>query len=291
MKTLRLEDGRTIDYEEWGDPRGAPLISLHGTPGCRLNRPAEEAKLQAAHVHLVTYDRPGYGGSDRCRGRAVADCVGDLEAVANACGFDRFALIGGSGGGPHALAAAAGLGGRVSRALCIVGVAPCDAVDLEFFSGMDPAKVIEFGWALEGEDRLAVELEREAREIGARVAQDPTRMLETYDLPDSDLATLADPRVQQVMRESTGEMFARGVGGWVDDGLAFTRPWGFDLSQISVPVEIRFGDSDVLVPAGHGRWLASHVPGATVTIDTGRGHMPNPDELIRLMVHIARGTA
>src|SRR5438046_3543079 len=109
MPTIRVNDGREVVYAEWGDPEGVAIISLHGTPGCRLNRPPEEEKVRAEGIRLVTYDRPGYGGSDRHHGRRVSDCVGDVEALADALGIERFGVTGGSGGGPHALAVGAGL--------------------------------------------------------------------------------------------------------------------------------------------------------------------------------------
>jgi pimeloyl-ACP methyl ester carboxylesterase len=98
---------------------------------------------------------------------------------------------------------------------------------------------------------------------------------------------LADPRVQTVLRESVAEETRLGVGGWVDDDLAFTKPWGFDVSEIRVPVEVRYGATDVLVPAAHGDWLAANVPGATVQKDTAKGHMSSPDDTIGHLTRLA----
>jgi pimeloyl-ACP methyl ester carboxylesterase len=85
----------------------------------------------------------------------------------------------------------------------------------------------------------------------------------------------------QIIRESTFEEAVNGVGGWVDDDLAFTRPWGFEVSAISVPVLIRYGLTDVLVPAAHGEWLAANVPGCIVEVETSAGHLgENPEEQI-----------
>jgi len=216
-QSIRVPDGRNVAYAEWGDAGGAPVISLHGTPGCRLNRPREDEKLRAAGVRLITYDRPGYGASDRNAGRRVVDCVGDVAAIADALGIERFAVVGGSGGGPHALAVGAGLAERVTRVKCLVSIAPYRVEGLDWFGGMDPGNVTEFGWALQGEAVLAPELEREATEMQERVAVNPSLILEGFDLSDSDVATLADSRVRDVIRESTAEMFSNGVYGWVDD--------------------------------------------------------------------------
>jgi pimeloyl-ACP methyl ester carboxylesterase len=288
-QTVKVADGRAVAYAEWGDPDGAPVIALHGTPGGLLNRTPDEEKIRDLGIHLITYDRAGYGWSHRHRGRRVVDCVGDVEAIANELGLDQFATTGGSGGGPHVLAVAARLGDRVIRANCVVGVAPYGLDDLDFLDGMDPENVKEFGWALEGEERLMAELPKEAADMQARVAEDPAKMLEGFELPEVDLAILADPRVQKVTREATADMFANGVWGWIDDDLAFTWPWGFELSEIKVPVEVRFGADDVLVPAAHGHWLATHVPGATTVIETSGGHMTAPDEAIERLRRLAFG--
>src|SRR5207247_7289403 len=136
---------------------------------------------------------------------------------------------------------------------------------------------------------LTSELTTLEAEERARVLEDPTRLLESFELPDSDKAVLADPRVQVVILESVVEECRRGVGGWVDDDLAFITPWGFDVSELTVPVEVRYGASDVLVPAGHGDWLAENVPNATARKDSGHGHLSTPDEIIGHLSRLAHG--
>jgi pimeloyl-ACP methyl ester carboxylesterase len=288
-RSIQAGDERVLTYAEWGDREGAPVISIHGTPGSRLDRPYDEEEIKDLGIHLITYDRPGYGASDRRQGRRIVDCVSDVADIADELGIERFAVTGGSGGGPHVLAVAARLGDRVTRAQCHVGLAPFGLDDLDFFQGMDPENVRELEWALEGEDRLAVECAREAQEYLLRLAEDPASILENFDLPESDLAILADPRDQEITRQSSAEMFANGLWGWIDDDLAFVQPWGFDVREIDVPVEIRFGADDVLVPASHGHWLGAHVPGARVIKDTGGGHLTSPDDAIERLRQLALG--
>jgi pimeloyl-ACP methyl ester carboxylesterase len=269
-------DGRTLMFAEWGDLDGHPVFTLHGTPGCRLNRHPDGELVRSTGVRVISYDRPGYGGSDRHRGRIVADCVPDVAAIADALGIERFGVWGGSGGGPHALAVAALLPQRVTRAICDVGVAPYEALGEQWTAGMDPENVKEFGWALESEDRLRAELTREDEQIRAMVAVDPSKILDNFDLPDSDKAVLARDDFALLLQETVVEETRNGVWGWVDDDIAFTRPWGFDPATITVPVQVRYGTSDVLVPPGHGEWIARTVPGAEVKLNE-LGHMGDPD--------------
>ena len=173
-----------------------------------------------AGARVITYDRPGYGSSSRDPGRSVVDCVHDVAAIADALGIEQFAVTGGSGGGPHSLAVAARLGVRVVRARCDVGVAPFGVEGVDFFEGMDPLNVAEFSWAIEGEQRLVPELERELREMGERVAQDPSKLLgDNWALDESDRAVLSRPDFAVVIKEAIEDLVVR-VVNWFRFGGA-----------------------------------------------------------------------
>lgn len=276
LLTFELSDGRELAYALWGDRDGFPVFVLHGTPGCRLERWPDEDVYRRLGVLLVTHDRAGYGQSTRHPGRRIVDEVDDVAALADHLGVERFGVTGGSGGGAHSLACAARLPDRIERASCVVGVAPFGAPGLErdaWLDGMDPENIKEFEWAEAGEDTLTPELEKVNAEAMERVKNDPSSVLGDFELSASDRAELQRPERMQVIRESWAEHSVRGVGGWVDDDLAHTHPWGFDVDEITIPVLIRYGATDVLVPPAHGEWLASHVPGCVVKVDDDAGHL------------------
>src|SRR5262249_46303400 len=255
--TTTAHDGRTLAYAVWGDPTGFPVMSLHGTPGCRLDRWPNEDVFRRLGVRFVTHDRAGYGRSDRNPGRTIADEASDVAAVADALGVESFAVSGGSGGGPHALACAALLPDRVTRVTCRVGIAPYGPSGLErddWLAGMDPENVKEFGWAEAGEGVLASELEREQLAMEERVAEDPSNLRGDFELSESDREQLRRPELAGVFRESVVEQAAAGVWGWVDDDLAILRPWGFEVGEITTPTLVWYGRTDVLVPPSHGDW-------------------------------------
>ena len=103
--TAKASDGRTLAFVQRGAPDGVPVIVCHGTPGSRRARHPDPQMYERHGVKMVAYDRPGYGGSDPKIGRSVADAASDIAAIADQLGFDRFAVVGGSGGAPHALGA------------------------------------------------------------------------------------------------------------------------------------------------------------------------------------------
>ena len=278
-QTVRAGDGRTLTFAEWGPSDGFPVFDLHGGPGSRLARFFDEEVYVELGARVITYDRPGYGGSDRKRGRQMADCVADVAVIAEQLDIARFAVTGGSVGGPHCLAVAAGLPERVTRASCVVGLAPFEAAGLDWLAGMDPMNVKEIEWALAGEDVLARELEREAAEMLAQVRSDPSTFLSDWQLSESDRDKLAEREGYEVLRQTIEEAFRRGIWGYVDDTLCIVQPWGFDVSEIRVPTRIVYGRTDVLVPRQHGDWLARNVPEAEAVL-RDEGHMSDRGQLI-----------
>lgn len=288
LRIVTATDGRSLGVAQWGDPDGLPIVSIHGTPGSRFTRPASAEAIRDAGINLITYDRPGYGASDRDAGRQIVDCVGDVEAIIDALGISRFAVTGRSGGGSHALAVAARLPDRVAAAECVVGAGPFDAPGLDWTAGMDAENVEEFGWVSQGEQVLHRELTRVAAADLERLQADPTKILsDNWQLADSDRQVLARTDVQSVLAESMQEAFRTGVWGWVDDDLAFLIHWGFEVSEIRVPVTVRYGRQDVMVPAAHGAWFAEHVPGAHVVIDDEAGHLASPKVALERLINLS----
>jgi pimeloyl-ACP methyl ester carboxylesterase len=126
--------------------------------------------------------------------------------------------------------------------------------------------------------------------MGRRVEENPANLLgDAWEVDEADKAVLSRADVAAVTREATAELVAGGHWGWVDDDLAFITPWGFDVSEIRVPVEVRYGVKDVLVPAAHGAWLGRHVPGARVVVESDEGHLSDPDRLVEQMRWVVSG--
>jgi pimeloyl-ACP methyl ester carboxylesterase len=197
-----------------------------------------------------------------------------VRAVADALGLDRFSIVGGSGGGPHALACAALLGGRLDRVACQSSLAPLGAGGLsraEWLAGMGEEIAAELAWADAGEAVLTSEMTRAQRLMEERIEADPGALLGD-EANDIDVGFLERPETIEAFRRIIPEQAVYGVGGSVDDTLAFVRGWGFDLAGIRVPVLISFGDADTSCPVAHGRFLAAVVPAATVIETTDGGH-------------------
>src|SRR5215470_12086809 len=253
-----------------GPAAGFPLVFRHGTPGAATPVRALERAAHERGLRLVTTSRPGYGDSSRQPGRVVVDVVADTAAVLAAIGAERCLIAGWSGGGPHALACGARLG-AAAAVLVIAGVAPHGAEGLDWTAGMGEENIVEFSAAVHGEDELRSYLLQEREQLKDITAADVASSLETL-LPDVDRAVLTGEFAED-MAASFREAVRVGAEGWLDDDLAFASPWGFGLEEIPVPVMIWHGSADLSVPFSHGQWLASQLPGASVHLEEGEGHL------------------
>lgn len=271
MRSVTTSDGRTLTVREGGDPEGFPILAIAGTPGSSMLYEPHSRDAAERGIRLFSYDRPGYGGSTRQKGRSVADCAQDIAAVCDALGVERFCVWGISGGGPHALAAGALLPERLIAVAVLASTAPYDAEGLDFFEGMGELNVEEFGKIFEGEEAHRASMEKERQDL---LTATPEQLLELWQ-------TLLGPSDREV---ATGELAAflldhmrAGIGpsgdGWIDDAVAFVTPWGFDLASIRVPVQLWQGEQDSFVPYGHGVWLAEHIPGVDARLTAEDGHL------------------
>ena len=275
---IQTPDGRTLAIYEGGELDGAPIFFLNGTPSSGLLYERHVRLAEQTGVHLVAYDRPGYGGSTALRERSVVDAASDVATIADALGIERFALWGVSGGGPHALACAARLTDRLAAVASLAAVAPYEAEGLDWLAGMGESNIHEFALAIEGREALTPYLEAEARTI---IDGDPEVLVEAWSslLTPVDAAACSGELGRYVI-ENVKVAVTEGVEGWLDDDLAFMKPWGFDLSEISVPVLLVHGREDRFVPFAHGEWLAARIPDVEARLTDEDGHLTLLEERI-----------
>ncbi|HTZ91313.1 MAG TPA: alpha/beta hydrolase [Streptosporangiaceae bacterium] len=270
VEHVQLPDGRRLDVRVSGPAGGLPLVFHHGTPGAATPIQALERAAHARGLRLVTTSRPGYGDSTRQPGRSVVDVVADTEAVLAALGADHCLTMGWSGGGPHTLACGARLGAALA-VLVVAGVAPYEADGLDWMAGMGDENVVEFSAALQGEDQLRPYLLEEGEQLRDIRADDIVASMHSL-LPDVDRAALTGEFGEDIAA-AFREAVRTGVDGWLDDDLAFAKPWGFSLAEISAPTMIWQGSADLMVPFAHGQWLAAQLPAVTAHLEEGEGHL------------------
>jgi pimeloyl-ACP methyl ester carboxylesterase len=288
---LTLPDGRELEYLTGGDEDGLPFLYHSGTPGAAVEYAPLSRAAEHAGLRLITSSRPGYGASTpRPDGSAPAmtDDVADSALLLDALGVGEFVTLGWSGGGPRALGCAALLPDRCRAATSLAGVAPADGAGLDFTAGMGPENVRDFDLAARGREALRPVVEQEVAEFAAVTGDDIVAAF--GGLVDEVDAAALTGELAGYLAESFRRAVAQGPVGLLEDNLQVMRPWGFDVTAITVPVSVWQGAHDRMVPFAHGQWLAKAVPGATAHLVDDEGHLSLVLRLDELLVEL-RGLA
>lgn len=270
-EVVRLPEGRRVAIASHGDPQGRPLFLFHGTPGSRLGLHYVDGPAKQRGVRVVCPDRPGVGRSDPHPERTIPGYADDVGALADALGFERFAVLGYSGGAPYALACGARLPERVSAVGIVAGAGPhdrpgsregCSKSDLMLLdlSLRRPllARLTMFGWAKVARFAPSVALKSLAED-----ASEPDRRFLEEGVHERGAA--------EVM-SLFSEVFRQGSSGVVLEYRLYGRPWGFSFEEVSVPVHLWHDEEDLVVPVHHAEDLASRLPDAKLHKLRDTGH-------------------
>jgi pimeloyl-ACP methyl ester carboxylesterase len=266
---IRLADRRVLGYAEYGDPHGNPVFFFHGTPGSRCFRPSDVVTTKLG-VRLICIERPGYGESTFQANRSILDWPHDVIHVADALGIEKFAVAGHSGGGPYALACAKLLPARVSVAAVISGAGPVDAPNATKGMALTNWFGFKFGqyipWSI---GRVLVWL------IYRERCADPARAMdrENGHRPPMDDELIARPEIREVCLLSEREAYRPGITGFAWDVRTITRPWGFALNEMNVPVQLWHGTDDNMTSIHMARYMAETIPNCKFTVYQNEGHL------------------
>jgi pimeloyl-ACP methyl ester carboxylesterase len=260
---VKLSDGRRVDTWHGGDPTGSPVLYFHGTPAARLQAALGDGAAHRAGVRLVTFSRPGYGGSTDAP-TTLSSVARDAVEVAGQMGIERFACLGASGGGPYALATAATHPERVTAVGVVAGIGP--SFELDDGAVHDPAILM----ALHGDVDGAVELNDAA--LASSLTQPPSATADVHGWhPAHRPGSFVSPEILEPWMPGgrPGVPSYRGVSR---DTLAFAVGWDFDLASVVAPVWLWYGDHDRMVPIANGHWLHERLPTSTLVVREGAGH-------------------
>lgn len=265
---LILKDGRALGYAEYGVSTGSPVFHFHGSASSRLEKPASENILAQLDIRFISVDRPGHGLSDFQPDRRLIDWPKDVAQLVDHMGLENFYVTGHSAGGPHALACARELPGRIIAGAVISSVAP--------MSRPTP---------YEGMPILNQILARSARKLPwlTHLARKTTRGMVMQDvekaakqlmasLPDADKELLYEPENVEYMVRSIQEGYCQGHESVAHDDILINSEWGFDVKSIRPRIDIWHGKLDVNVPIHAADYLHEQIPNNRLYDLQDKGH-------------------
>ena len=266
--SFRLPDGRVIGYAEYGDPAGLPVLALHGTPGSRFMFALTDEAARERGLRLIAPERPGYGLSDFRHASSLKDIAADVVALADRLGVQRCAVIGVSGGGPHAVATACAMRDRVTLLALISPVGPvADCADRIKMSSMHELIFLRLGRS----SALCRAFFRTVRFL-LRTAPNFARGLLRRRVPVTDRRVFDRPEVIANLQAAVREGLRQGVDGAVQDLRLFTRSWDLPVAELDVPAVLWQGSEDPIVPPEAAYELARTLPNCRLEVIEEAGH-------------------
>jgi pimeloyl-ACP methyl ester carboxylesterase len=265
---LRLPDGRRLSYAEFGDPHGLPVLAIHGTPGSRFMFGLTDGAARERGLRVIAPDRPGYGHSDYRRSPSLVQSAEDFVSLADELGVDRLAVIGVSGGGPHAIATASAIPDRVALLALVSPVGPVAECRKQvrmsrmhrlIFTrmGRSPQACATFFWSLRS-------MVRWAPGVAYRALQ--------QRVTPADRFVLSGPEVKANLQIAIREGLKPGIKGALQDLRLFCSPWGLTLGEIDVPSVMWQGSDDTIVPPSVAYHLAAQLPNCRLDVIQEAGH-------------------
>ncbi|TIL44419.1 alpha/beta hydrolase [Mesorhizobium sp.] len=266
---VSMSEGRTVRGYEIG-PLDVPLVvGIHGTPSTGLGHIVNYAASGAFFCRLVTFDRQGYGGSTPTPGRKVHDIVPVVDAILDHLSVGSAAIYGHSGGGLLALATAALLPKRISKAACVVGNGPSFGPGgFDYTQGSSPLMCEEMI-----EARKGPEASRDCyKRIPARL-NDPEFEKQVWSDNDIRIRRLLASLREKIEQElALPESPHSEEDAYVDDIQSWLAPLGFEFGSITVPTRIFHGSKDLMVAQHHSEWLQTQIPNASLKVFRHYGH-------------------
>jgi pimeloyl-ACP methyl ester carboxylesterase len=268
-QSLRLPDGRTLTYAEYGVPAGKPVLYFHGHGGSRLE-PAVlgDDEFIKAGIRLIAPDRPGMGGSDFQPGRGFSHWPKDVVTLAGRLGLSKFAILGISGGGGYISACARWIPERLSAAVIVSGAGQMNSPEARTSL---PVMGRLMWWLAARSARLMGLLLSLSK---PRNLDDPAKIRQQLKrtMPPGEVAVFDKPGRLEAFMASGAESMRQGVRGIAWDAHLYARSWDFHLEEICFPVRLLHGEADLNVPVAVARKVAASIPGCRATFYPGEGH-------------------
>lgn len=279
-QTIKLADGRTLGYAEFGDSSGIPVLFFHGFPASRLEGTVLDTPARAAGIRLIAPDRPGFGLSDPKPGRLFSDWPSDVvELTAHLAIYD-FAVLGTSGGSPYIIACADRIPERLTAAGIVSGISPLHNRAVRLTMNPDQRRMFvslaRFPWlARRAFARSMQDIQTDFPSVLSRMAA---------ERPDADKSVLERTDIKDMLRANLIEAFRQGVAGAAQELHLYPGSWHLALRNVTYPVQLWHGRKDVITPPSMAEELASLLPHTLTRWFPNEGHsllFARPEETLQ----------
>jgi len=266
--TIDLPDGRKIGFSEYGEAQGLPIFYFHGTPGSRLEAGRFDEVAATHHCRLIGLDRPGMGLSSFDSNRTLLSWANDVKYFADSLSINKFSLIGHSGGAPYVAACAYAIPERINGAAIVSGMGPLEKPETQTGLATGQKIVNQLIRFIPPSANLMMWLTE-------KMLKNPDKMLQQMikQLPEPDQVIYNDPKERNALITGVLEAFKNGSKGPAYEIQLLLKPWGFNLEEIKIPVNIWHGALDKQAPKSHAELYAKLIPNAEIKKIENEAHV------------------
>ncbi|MFM7085171.1 MAG: alpha/beta fold hydrolase [Hyphomicrobium sp.] len=272
-QSLILKNGSPVGFAEYGDPKGFPVLALHGVPACRLMFAVADKSAKQLNLRIIAPDRPGYGRTPSDQRATLQSRTEWLAQFVDALRVNRCALFAISGGSPYAVSFASFSKDRVQAVVLVSPMGPIAEYAATPDAQAEPLSFFQEQFFINLPPRLR--LKQPIANLGAwafRKIPDFFSGLLPKIANAHDAIILSRPEMKLYLNEMTLEALSQGGRGCAQDWEIFSRPWGVTYKNITMPVEIWQGTTDPVVPPQVVEWLACQLPTCKLHLIKDAGH-------------------
>ncbi len=257
----QLPDGREISYMEFGSVDGTPLLYFHGFPGSHedIHMFAGAELAEQLNIRLIVVNRPGYVNSDPLPGRSLLDFPEDVASLAKHLGLEKFSILAYSGGAPFALACAFAIPNRIHHIGIVSGMGPSDAPEAKKGKSMMIPRAPKL--ILKGMKKM---MEKKPEKFKAHMKK---------GFAEVDQKIYEIPLVEQSLINSLEVALSQGIDGAREDAIIYKKAWGFNLSEIDIPILMWHGALDENVKVETARFVSENLLNCTPVFLDKEGHL------------------
>jgi pimeloyl-ACP methyl ester carboxylesterase len=266
-QTIKLKDGRTLGFAQYGDPKGKPLFYFHGWPASRFNAAIYDELAKKLHIRIIAPDRPGFGLSDYQNDRTLLDWPDDVVELADKLQIKKFATMGVSGGGPYSAVCAYKIPNRLTKTDIVVGLGqirgPESLEGLLWVGKIGWQNYKKHAWVRRGAAVIQFLNARYGIFLG----------MSRFAWGKADRKLLTEPELDKRLTETIHEAFRHGYRGPELDLKIYSTDWGFDLKDIRSKVYLWYGQKDQNASPAMGKYYAKMIPKSILKIFPNEGHL------------------